>query len=404
MKYIKTYEKKTKQPEYYDIYDDLRNIKDVDYYLNLLHTKNISDYNKSRLFYWSCRELPELALKLFSILPINIIIENKRGIAQLDYLYFSKILRKNDLYKLLIVRNDFIHDVLYYSNDDTKKLILLKKLGYIFTQKNLESFCYTNKINSIKYLVNQGLDPAIKDKANYGDMPQNCLDIATRYSDKNIEVIKYLVQKLNIPVTYRHIDNVISKRNLDAVPILINAKKFIDDYSYSRYATHEEDKYEFRLNWLIHPMLNNGLDEYLKILLKRKNVGYSILQSLPYLTDGDFINRKNMVKYLDPKYLDFAYEILNNYDGKYENDDTTIFITHKNEKYWLKKMKKNPSIIYKLTELEDDFKNSYQYQKTILDADPKNVKYIIKNLNPRIMYEYDHIPEILDKSANKYNL
>ncbi len=34
-------------------------------------------------------------------------------------------------------------------------------------------------------------------------MPQNCLDIATRYSDKNIEVIKYLVQKLNIPVTYR---------------------------------------------------------------------------------------------------------------------------------------------------------------------------------------------------------
>jgi hypothetical protein len=52
MKYIKTYEKKTKQPEYYDIYDDLRNIKDVDYYLNLLHTKNISDYNKSRLFYW----------------------------------------------------------------------------------------------------------------------------------------------------------------------------------------------------------------------------------------------------------------------------------------------------------------------------------------------------------------
>ncbi len=43
-------------------------------------------------------------------------------------------------------------------------------------------------------------------------------------------------------------------------------------------------------------------------------------------------------------------------------------------------MKKNPSIIYKLTELEDDFKNSYQYQKTILDANPKNVKYIIKNL------------------------
>ncbi len=66
-----------------------------------------------------------------------------------------------------------------------------------------------------------------------------------------------------------------------------------------RSTTHEEDKYEFRLNWLIHPMLNNGLDEYLKILLKRKNVGYSILQSLPSLTDGDFINRKNMVKYLE---------------------------------------------------------------------------------------------------------
>ncbi len=133
---------------------------------------------------------------MFNILPINIIIENKRGIAQLDYPYFSKILRKNDLYKNLINRKDFIDDVIHYGDDDTKKLILLKKLGYIFTQKNLESFCYTNKINSIKYLVNQGLNPAIKDKANYGDIPQNCLDIATRYSDKNIKVIKYLVPKI----------------------------------------------------------------------------------------------------------------------------------------------------------------------------------------------------------------
>lgn len=404
MKYIKTYEKKIKQPEYYDIYDDLRNIKDVDYYLNLLETKNISDYDKSRLFYWSCRELPELALKLLKILPLQMIVENKRGIVQLEYPYFSKILKYKDLYKYLITKNDFINDVLFYSyDDDTRKLILLKKLGYIFTQNNLESLSYTNKINNIKYLVNQGFDPSLKRKSSYGDMPQNCLDTATSYGKENIEVIKYLVQNLHIPVTYRHIYNVIAKRNLEAVPILVNTKKFSDDYSYSNYATNDDNRHQFRLNSLIYPMLNNNLDEYLKILLKNRNVGYSILQSLPSLTDHNK-NYTVKIKYLDPKYLDFAYEILNNYDGKYENSETTTFITHNNEKYWLKKMKQNPSIISKLTELEEDFKTSYKYQKIILDADAKNVKYIIDDLNPRIMEEYSDIPEILDKTANKYNL
>ncbi len=101
-----------------------------------MNTKNISDYNKVVFLYWSCRELPELALKLFNILPINIIIENKRGIAQLDYPYFSKILRKNDLYKNLINRKDFIDDVIHYGDDDTKKLILLKKFRlYIYSKK-----------------------------------------------------------------------------------------------------------------------------------------------------------------------------------------------------------------------------------------------------------------------------
>lgn len=395
MKYIKKYER-YKKPVYYSFHDDMNeDHPDVDYFLNIIKTKEIYEGSLENLFYWSCRNFPKLAIELNGVIPFKIILKGIIGIVQLNYDNFRAILKKNNLYTLLINNKEFIEKILYYG-DDTKKLILLKKLGFVFNQSLLRTACFVGCVNIVKYLVNQGFDPKEKKEDSFTYAPENCLDIATQWN-KTPEVIKYLVEQLKIPVTYRHIINVIYKDNLNAIPILINAKIIVDDYCYSRYATHQENKEPYRLGDVVKIMLNKNLDDLLKIILiKEKDHGYDQLQKLPELGFSNL--------YLNPKYLEFAYWIINNWNGENENFISTKFITTNNEKFWFRKIRKNPSIIPKLTKMRQEVLDSYKYQKLILNKDEKNIKYIINNLHPRILSEFDHIPEILNKIANKYNI
>ena len=127
-----------------------------------------------------------------------------------------------------------------------------------------------------------------------------------------------------------------------------------------------------------------------------------MLQSLPSIKKFNRDTWKNEEPYLNPKSLDVAYWIIDNYNG-YQNSYNIKFITHKNAKFWLKKIKENPSIIAKIKDIDEDVANSYEYQKLILDIDINNVKYIVNNLHPKITQEYDH-PDILAKVADNYNI
>lgn len=396
MKYIKKFES-----DYYNMYDDIehKHIVDVNFYLNILKTKNLSEDSLSQMFYTACRMLPKLAIKMIDIISPKVILSGSRGLAFLNYNDFKNVIEKNEIYKRLMNKN-IISDVINYGEEDkVKKLKLLKTLGFDINQEILESACYNDtQIDVIKYLVSLGLDPAIKKNSTFGHQPQNCLDVAASYNKKP-DIIKYFVEKLKIPVTYRQMNDVIHNNNLEALNCLINSKKLIDDYSYSKYATREENQHSIVLSDVIKSIVYKDLSlDYIKILSdKQKDNGYDILQGLPE-------NKTEQgKKYLDPKYLDIAYYIISNHSGSYENSYTTKYIVRNNEKYWINKIKENPNIISVLKDYYT-FRCSYDFQKTILDISPKNLKYIINDLNSEIINEYSHIPEVLDKLVDKYNL
>ena len=394
---FKIYEKKI-APKYYYFNNDDFKYTDVNYFINIIKTNFITENEEDRLFYWACINLPELALTLVDYIPTNSIIKNHRGVAKLPYDYFKSILKNDNVLNKLIISKDFLTSIVYYNND-VKKLKLLEYLGAKFNQDLLISACWSDNLSTVKFLINTGLDPNKKKNATFSYAPENCLDIATQ-NNKKPDIIKYLVD-LGVEVTYRQIHNVILNNNLDAVPFLVNSKNIIDDYSYSNYATRQENRIPYQLYDLITLMLTKNLNKYIKNLLNReKNKGYDILQTLT-LSSLNTPDNKNETdnKYLNPKNLELAYWIIDNYNGKYENSYTTRFITYNNEKFWFNKMKQNPSIISKLRYLNNNILKSYEYQKIILDADSDNLKYIKDILNPKIEKEFDYII-----NTNKFNI
>ena len=173
MKYLKTFEKKIKEPYYYSFSEDMRNDNhDIDYFLNLIKTKNVTTDEIERLFYWSCREFPKLAISLVDVMTPRSIQKSIRGIVQLNFDDFKTLIEKKDTYKSLMFQ-DFFDNIIYYGNDDVKKFELLEKLGVTFNQETLRRACYAGRINIVKYLVGKGFDPNIKKNATFSHAPQN---------------------------------------------------------------------------------------------------------------------------------------------------------------------------------------------------------------------------------------
>ena len=411
MKYIKKFEAKSKDVynSQYDFWNDYQRekIRDVDHYMNIINGDKYHVYlsQLESLFHWSCMEKEsELALAFSKVLPESSIVK-LRSIYSLDYKTFKTIVEKNNLYKKLINNKELVENLIYYGGDDVNKLKLFQKYGVVFTQKNLENASYSGKEKIVKYLVSIGLDPFITRKASYSDAQENCLDLAA-YHNKTPEVIKYFVEKLNIPVTYRHMKNVIKTGNLEALPILLNSKNLTPDYAASgHYSTHRD--YAVTLADLISFMCGknlDNLDKYIKILLSReKDFGYSILVYLPSQSEFNRTNNSYENNRISDNYLDLAYWVISKYKGV-ERADISQFITLMHDKFWLKKMKENPSIISKLRRCSESILKSYAYQKIVLDNNERDFIYIIKYIHTTIISEYDHIPEIFDLQLNKYNL
>lgn len=381
------------EADIYQMYftDENRNLKE---YLELIDSGELSEHDILRLFHWSCAyDFHELSAELVKKIKREDLLKHSRSIAYLDYPLFKKIIEKNNLYVSFLNNRDFLDQVFNNGKDKVKKLKLLKKHGFEYTDKSLRSACFHNSegiVSVIKYFVSLGLDPSKKEKSTYSDQPQNCLDIATNYND-DPSIIRYLVKNLNIPVTYRHISNVISKDNLKSVPILTRSKNIIEDYSYSSWATHDENKHPYYLSRLIYRMGNKNLFKYLKLVFENSvKKPYNELQSLPSSSDSNIVF---------PKYLNIAYWIISNYNDTYINSYNTEYITKGHLKFWVKKMKEDPSIIKKLLDVDDDIKTSYEYQKVVLDADPKNLKYIEKKLNSKIKDEYAYLID-----SEKFNI
>jgi hypothetical protein len=401
MKYIKNYNKLF---EWY-FYDEFHKekIRDVDYYLDRIKKEKVGKDSIDQLFHWACVEnFSELVLALNNFLDKSSLIRLNRSITYLDFKTFKTILEKDNLYKNLLKDRDFLSNVIYYGDDLVEKVKYLETLGFNINDDFLRYCCYSDKLELIKYLVSKGLDPKKIQKDKITDIPQNCLDIATSYNKKGIKIIKYLVEELNTPVTYRHMNSVID--NPEALDIIMKSKNIIDDYSYSMYSTNGENNRQFTLYKFLNNLSSKNLIKYIKILADRdKKRGYDFLQNLNSKKDWQGFDKK-FDEYLDPSQLEIAYYIIDNYDGDYENATTTQFITHNNEDFWLKKMKENPSIIKKLLYLDDKVRKSYKYQKILMEADEKNLKYIKNIIHPNIIKEYDHLPEVLDIIAKKYNL
>lgn len=378
---FKIYEKKTK-PEFYSFHEDFKSIRDVNHYINILNTKNITEYEENRLFNFACRELSELAVKLVDYVPAKTFSKNSSSVAELPYTYFKSILKNDNIYKSLVKDSDFFRNLVYY-NSDVKKFKLLKELGATFNQDLLLTASFKGNLDIVKFLISTGLYPNKKKESSFGRAQENCMYYATQHNEK-YNLIKYLVD-LGLPVTYRHIYNVIQKGNLDAVPYLINSKNMVDDYSYSPHATYQEHRNPYSLGSLISLMISEKLDKYITVLLdKVKDKGYNTIQLLPKVNNGND-------KSLSPKYLELAYWIISNCDDKYENSFTTEFMTNYNEKFWINKMKQNPSIISKLRQMDISILKSYEYQKIILNYNIDNLKYIKDILNPRIEKEFDYL-------------
>lgn len=396
------------------LYDEFFNdkIRDVDYYLDKIKNHTIEG-SVSDLFHWSCtKQFPEMVIALLDILPLRELIRLERSITFLDFETFKTVMLKNDLYKeFLTNRNNFLEYVIHHAKTDdrNKTFDFLEKLGFKLDSKLLRIAAFHGQVDLVKYFVkNKGLDPTKKIQATWTHAEENCLDEATKYNTTP-DLIKYLVEELNIPVTCRHIYNVVCKDNYEALPILLNSKIKARDYSYSGYATHDIDKYEINFFKLIDLLSDRGVDmKYLKMILDAQSHQdqYNALDALKRKSDFlgfDHPKDERFDKYLAQPELDLAYDIISNYNGK-ENPYITRRITHNNEKYWINKMKQNPSIIGKLIGMDDKITKSYEFQKMILDIDENNAKYIVHKLHPKIINEYDHIPEIMELLVKKYNL
>lgn len=389
-----------KEYQYYDFHNDMFNkkIRDVNHYIDII--KNSDKYHISLgqaeiLFHWSTIEnFPELAEALLDVLPLKSLKRLDRSIAALPYKYFSKILKYKDMYKL-INKSSMIKNIIYYGKTDAaKKLSLLKKFGIIFNNDAIRNAAYAENLEAVKYFFEkEGLDPSEKEESF--NIPENCLDSATEHN-KGPDVINYLVTKAHVPVTYRHIYNVINNKNLEALPALINSNKIIEDYAYSSWSTYR--KHPIYLNNLIKLMIEKKLiKESKKLLSNTKMKGYDIIQSLAK-------HSANIGDFIDKKTLKIVYWIISNYDGN-ENSYTTRIVTKENKDFWINKFKQNPHLIYNMLDgMDKKILEDYDFQKILLDMNPKNIKYIIKVLDPKIEKEYSDIPEIFDITLNKYNI
>lgn len=395
---FKIYE--VKEYKYYDFYDDMfkKKIRDVNHYINIIKNSeyHVSLNQTETLFHWAAIEhFSELAEAILDILPLSSLKKLNRSIAQLPYKYFSKILRYKDLYKTIVSNTNIIEDIIYYGRiDSAKKLFLLKNFGAKYNNEYIRKAAYAENFEAVKYFFEkEKLDPS--EKVKTFDISENALDDAAEHN-KGSEVINYLVTKAKVPVTYRHIYNVINNNNLNALPALINSKNIIDDYAFSYYSTYR--KHPIYLTNLIQLMVGKDLMNEIKILLSDvKMKGYDTIQTLTKHSPdkGDF---------LDDKTLKIVYWIISNYDGD-ENSYTTRIITKGHKDFWIQKIKENPKLIYKMINgIDKEILKDYEIQKILLDDNERNIKYIIDKLDPKIEKEYKDIPEIFDITLNKYNI
>ena len=413
MKYIKTYKKLYEWYFHDEFHKD--KIRDVNYYLNRIKSENVSLDSIESLFHWSCtQDFPELAIALVDILGVRILKLN-RSIAYLKYDAFKKIIETNDLYKKLSTK-DIIDNVIYYGGDDAdKKLEYLQKLGFELKDENLRSACVTNNLKTIKYLIKIGLDPKKIEKEKYSTASTNCLDIVTKYNRSHDEgvtnIIDYFVNQLNIPVTYRHMYNILNKGILtdyEAFEILMKSKNRVEDYSYSSYATQDEDKHQIIERDVLRRLSGKDKMNYFKYLVDRSDEKnkYNYVYCLNLKKDWKGFNIKSK-EYIDPKHLDMAYYLVkqsktNPHSGFIE------LLMNENQKFWFDKMKSDKDLILKLWDMPYDIKQSYEYQKIIFESKDELTKRFIKenekNIHEKILREYDDLPEILELIAKKYNL
>jgi len=411
MKYIKTYNKLYEQYFHDEFHKD--KIRDVDYYLDRIKKEKISNDSIDLLFHWSCiYNFPELALALIDMLGTRILKLN-RSIAYLKYDAFKKILETNDLYKKFSNKEEIIDNVIYYSKDDdvNKKLEYLQNLGFELNDKALRTASFTCNLKVVKYLVKLGLDPRKKEKEKYSDSPTNCLDIATKYNrdkDKTTEIVDYFVNELNIPVTFRHMYNVLSNDNYEAFEILMKSKNRIQDYSFSFYATNDENKYQMVLRDVLRRLSNKDKMDYFKYLVDEiyEEDKYMYVYYLNLKKDWKGFNKETK-EYIDPKDLEMAYYLIKT-SKKNPHDGYIELLMNQNEKFWLDKMKSDKDLILRLWHLPPQIKESYEYQKIIFESDNEIInKFIEKNekyIHTRIMKEYDHLPQILELITKKYNI
>ena len=253
MRYIKTFE------DSFSFYDEFhhKKIRDVNYYIDKIRKKNIGPYYTTELFHWACAfNFPELAMALVEFIPRNELINLDRSITYLDYEYFKKIIEKNNLYKELINRRDFLEYVIVYGKDKVKKFQLLEKFGVEINLRLLRLACYHGKdVELVKYFVSKGLDPNKKEKATYANYYENCLDLATT-SNINVDLIRYLVNDLNMKVSFKNMLGAIDKET-ESLDILINSKNI--NYSWQK---------DVSINQIIRRLLNKQLNEYVEKLLK----------------------------------------------------------------------------------------------------------------------------------------
>lgn len=400
MKYLKTFEARTKniEPKFYDFKPDIvyKNLRDADYWWGIITNTKYDNYSLEHLFKISCIYIPDLAVKMVDILSPNQITKNSELIYKLPLNEFKTLLLKNDLYKKINLQK--IIDIHSNDNDDIEKIKLLKSLNPNIKLSDilLHSAIFYKNIKLFKYLISIGLDAS--EKIEYFNISRNSLgqlisNIHNMNKEIFIEFLKYIVNDLNIAVTPKHIYDVIKnieKIGDESFEILINAKNIINDYEYNGWSTYDKtpitksnivtaltssDKFDIKLQ-----------KKYLKSL---SNFGYEYLQS--FSSEREFNQKKwEYVETINPKTLELVYWVISNYDGRYENSFTTKFITNNNADFWIKKMKKNTTIIDKLKELDPKIKDSYEYQKTLLEIDPKYSK-TFTNIHPKIKDEFDYI-------------
>jgi len=151
-----------------DFYDDFfkKEIKDIDYYLNIIDELNINKYYIKQLFHWACMEkLNEFVYKLSQKLDFNDLKGLIRSLIYLDFNYFKKIIIENNLLNYYLSDKDIVEHII--SKGYVKKIKFLEENGIQLNQKILELSCFHNKLNIFKYLISKGLDPNKKTKNNF---------------------------------------------------------------------------------------------------------------------------------------------------------------------------------------------------------------------------------------------